>query len=100
MDQETLYLSWPDAPALLAELRTLGGNVAPARFAGLRTPRWRRQLLAALEAGLDGAPPGRPALRIELVYGHALRAAPRPRVQAETQVSLQDMRRMVRAPRR
>ncbi len=97
MDQETLQLSWPHPQALLAELRTLGGNVAPARHAGLRTPRWRQRLLDALQAT---APQGRPGLQIELVYGHAFRVAPRPRLQSETQVSLQDMRSMVRAPRR
>ena len=41
MDQEMLTLTWPDAEALLAELRALGGNADPARCAGLRTPRWR-----------------------------------------------------------
>ncbi len=97
MDQETLQLNWADAQALLAELRTWGGNVASARHAGLRTPRWRQRLLQALQAA---APQDRPALQIELVYGHAFRVAPRPRLQAETQVSLQDMRSMVRAPRR
>jgi malonyl-CoA O-methyltransferase len=96
MDQETLQLNWPDAQALLAELRTLGGNVAPARQAGLRTPRWRQRLLAALT---DAAAQGRPALSIELVYGHAFRVAPRPRVQGETPISLHDMRSMMRSPR-
>ena len=41
IDQETLTLSWTSAEALLGELRVLGGNAAPDRFAGLRTPRWR-----------------------------------------------------------
>ena len=37
LDQETLTLRWKNAEALLAELRQLGGNTSPARFAGLRT---------------------------------------------------------------
>ena len=98
MDQETVTLTWPSGAALLAELRQLGANVDPRRFAGLRTPRWRRRLAEALEAqaGADG----RPRLAFEVVYGHAFRVAPRPRVAAETAVAVDDMRAMVRAGRR
>lgn len=97
MDQETLTLTWPSADALLAELRTLGGNVAQRRHTGLRTPRWRARLLQALAAtaGSDG----RIALDFEIVYGHAFRPLPRPRVAALTEVPLGDMRAMARARR-
>ncbi len=82
MDQETLTLHWSSAEALLAELRALGQNLAPRRFAGLRTPRWRQRLAAALQAraGADG----RIALRFEIVYGHAIKPAPRPAGDATT----------------
>lgn len=95
MDQETLRLHWAGGDAMLAELRSLGGNVDPDRFAGLRTPRWRRRLLEQLEAG--GA---RPAMDFELVYGHAFKAAPRPRAKASTEVSLQDMRSILGVQRK
>jgi len=98
MDQETITLTWADAAALLAELRTLGGNVDPGRPSGLRTPRWRDRLHEAL-ATLAGAD-GRPALPFELVYGHAFRPPPRPRLAGETAVPLEDLRAMVRAGRR
>jgi malonyl-CoA O-methyltransferase len=98
MDQEILTLTWPDADALLRELRALGGNADPARFPGLRTPRWRKRLCVALQQ-LQG-PDGRLRLDFEVVYGHAFRAAPRPRVAAQTAVTLDDMRSMVRSPRR
>jgi malonyl-CoA O-methyltransferase len=91
MDQEVLHLSWTDAPALLAELRQWGGNAAPPRHAGLRTPRWQKALHAAL-----AAPGERPALDVELVYGHAVRQPIKPRVAAETQIGLQDMRSILR----
>ncbi len=93
MDQEMLTLTWPTPQALLAELRSLGGNADPARHAGLRTPRWREQLLAQLarRAGADG----RIAMTFELVYGHAVKPAPRAAVAPVTAVSLQDMRVMV-----
>jgi malonyl-CoA O-methyltransferase len=95
MDQETLSLSWPDAPALLRELRSLGGNAAPARFAGLRTPRWHAQLLHALES-LRSAHDGRIHLRFEIAYGHAFKAAPRLALPKETRVSLETMKTLVR----
>jgi len=97
LDQETLTLGWANAEALLAELRQLGGNAAPDRFAGLRTPAWRRRLVAALaaRAGADG----RISLSFEIAYGHGFKAA--PRVQGgDVAVSLDDMRAMVRRPRR
>ncbi len=101
MDQETITLSWPTGQALLAELRQLGGNVDPRRHAGLRTPRWRDRLLLGLHdasGGVQGQG-GRPQLDFEVVYGHAFRAAPRPRVAASTTLPLQDLRAMVRAGR-
>ncbi|MDO9073946.1 MAG: biotin synthase [Rubrivivax sp.] len=98
MDQETVTLTWASATALLDELRTLGGNVATGRHAGLRTPRWRRRLLDALAA--TAAADGRVALDFEVVYGHAFRPPPRPRLAARTEVPLDDMRAMARAGRK
>lgn len=97
MDQELVTLTWPDAGALLAELRTLGANTDPARHAGLRTPRWRRRLEQAL-ARLAG-PDGRLHLGFEIVYGHAFKPAPRAALQPRTEVSLDAMRAMVKAGR-
>ena len=98
MDQETLTLTFASASAALDELRSLGGNAAPSRFAGLRGRAWRDALLQALQRRADAS--GRIALRFELVYGHAFRPAPRPKVQARTEVSLDAMREMVRGGRR
>jgi malonyl-CoA O-methyltransferase len=79
---------------LLKELRSIGANAAPERFAGLRTPRWRARLLEGLKslAGADG----RISLSFEVAYGHAFKALPRVPLDAETVVSLDDMRAMVR----
>lgn len=97
MDQETLRLSWASPQALLSELRGLGLNADPARHAGLRTPRWRERLAAALRerAGADG----RIALEFELVYGHAFNPPPRLKVAGETRVDAQTLREMARAAR-
>jgi malonyl-CoA O-methyltransferase len=98
MDQELLRLTWPTPAALLAELRTLGANADPQRAAGLRTPRWRARLEAALaaRAGADG----RIALEFEIVYGHAFNPPPRLAVQAETRLSATELQRMARTGRR
>ncbi len=95
MDQEVLTLSWDSPEALVAELRALGANASPQRFAGLRTPRWRQRLHAALQ-GLARAD-GRLYLDFEIAYGHAFKAAPRAPLAAETRVSVEDMRAMVRS---
>ena len=95
MDMEHLTLTWPDAETLLAECRTWGGNVAAGRHAGWRTPRWRARMLQALHEHLR-RPDGRLGLTLEVVYGHAIKPEPRAAVAAETRVSMDDMRRMVR----
>lgn len=97
MDQETLTLSWRDAPSLVAELRTLGGNVSSGRMAGMRTPRWRERLEQALQslAGEDG----RLALRFEIAYGHAFKALPRVKQGEPTTVSVDEMRALMRSRR-
>jgi malonyl-CoA O-methyltransferase len=94
MDQEVLTLSWDSQQACLRELRSLGANASPDRFAGLRTPRWRERLLAEL-AGMAGAD-GRIHLPFEVAYGHAFKVVPRVPLSAESTVSLDDMRAMVR----
>ncbi len=95
MDMETLTLTWASAEELVSEVRTWGGNVAVGRFGGLRTPRWRRRLLDAITESLR-RPDGRLGLTIELVYGHAIKPVPRVKLEAESRVSLEDMRTMMR----
>lgn len=97
MDQETLQLSWPGPGELLREMRSLGGNAAPGRHPGLRTPGWRTRLERAL-AALAG-PDGRPALPVEVVYGHAFVAAPRRAPSGESRVPLDALRASLRQRR-
>lgn len=97
MDQERLRLTWASPESLLADLRALGGNLAPARFAGLRGRRWRRHLLAELDTLRDAE--GRLVLTLELVFGHAFKAEPRLAVAAETHVSMDAMRASLRKGR-
>jgi len=97
LDQETITLRWRSASALLAELRQLGGNTSPERFAGLRTRTWRDRLLAALQERADAD--GSIGLSVEVAYGHGFKPAPRLRADGPVAVSLDEMRAMVRRPR-
>ncbi len=99
MDMERITLTWASPGALLAELRELGANLHPARFPGLRTRAWRRRLEGELTRVLAG-PDGRLALTFEVIYGHALKPAPRVRVAAESAFSLQDMKTLLHADKK
>ena len=97
MDQERLRLTWASPESLLADLRALGGNLAPARFDGLRGRTWHRRLLTELDTLRDAE--GRLVLTLELVFGHAFKAAPRLAVAPETVVSVDAMRAKLREGR-
>ncbi|HEY1128445.1 MAG TPA: biotin synthase [Roseateles sp.] len=97
MDQQRLRLTWASPESLLGDLRALGGNLAPTRFAGLRGRGWRQRLLAELDTLRDAE--GRLVLTLELVFGHAFKAAPRLSVAAETHVSVDAMRASLRKGR-
>lgn len=95
MDQERLQLTWADADALLRDLRAIGGNAHPARFPGLRTPRWR----ATLRAALDGLPraDARLVMTVEVAYGHAFRVERRSVRGSETTIPVEALRNTARS---
>jgi malonyl-CoA O-methyltransferase len=99
MDMERLTLTWDSPGRMLAELRELGANLHPARFPALRGRRWRARLDEELDRALRG-PDGRLALTFEIVYGHALKPAPRVRMQGETTLPVGDLRSLLHAGRR
>lgn len=99
MDMERITLAFDTPQRLLQELGELGANLHPQRFAGLRGRRWRERLHALLDEKLRGAD-GKLALTFEVIYGHALKPLPRPKVGEESAVSLSDMRSMLHADRR
>jgi malonyl-CoA O-methyltransferase len=96
MDMERITLTWEKPQPMLEELRELGANLHPMRFAGLRGRSWRAQLEKEMDARLRG-PDGRLALTFEIIYGHALKPEPRVRVSAQSAVSLEDMRSLLHA---
>lgn len=95
MDMERITLTFSDAPRLLQELRELGCNLHPQRFAGLRGRAWRNRLLQALTARLR-TEEGRLALTFEVVYGHAFKPATRIPVEESSAIALDDMRAMLK----
>ncbi|MDB5941347.1 MAG: biotin synthesis protein BioC [Ramlibacter sp.] len=96
MDMERITLTWDSPAKLLAELAQLGSNLHPRRFRALRGRRWRKELEAELVSGLGGVD-GRLALTFEIIYGHALKPAPRVRMSGESAVSLEDMRSLLQS---
>lgn len=95
MSMERLTLTYSSAEALLAELRTLGRNLSVGRFGALRARSWRKRWLQEMSQRLaDPANGGRLGLSFEVVYGHAFKAgaSPDPQAQAQTAVSLDEVR--------
>ena len=99
MDMERITLTFETPTRLLQELAELGRNFHPARFAGLRSRAWRARLESELAQHLSHEPDGRLSLTFEVIYGHALKPAPRVKVSALSSVSVQDMRSMLSKPR-
>ncbi len=97
MDQEHLVLTWSSPQALLAELRSMGAQLDGSRPPGLRTPRWRDRLLAALARRVDAE--GRIRMSFELVYGHAVKVKPRARRGEPVTISVEEVRSSLRKPR-
>lgn len=102
MDMERVTLTFESPARLLEELRGLGRNLNVARFPALRGRHWFNELQAAMQEHLrlppqePGQPPGPLALSFEIIYGHALKPALRPRVAPQTEIALTDMRAALR----
>lgn len=92
MDMERLTLTYASPQAMLTELRTLGRNLHRERFPGLRGRRWRAQLEQALLSLAKPDSDGRLSLTVEVIYGHAFKPLPKPKMTTQSAVSLQDMR--------
>lgn len=91
MEVERLTLTYSSAAALLTELRQLGRNLNPSRFAALRGRAWLAQLHAELNAMRSAD--GRIHLPIEIVYGHAFKPEAKHTTQGENIVSLDQLRK-------
>lgn len=100
MDMERITLTFATPERLLQELAELGRNLHPQRFAAMRGRRWRAHLHQVLADRLaNPRQDGQLALTFEIIYGHALKPAPRVRVTEQSSVSLADMRSLLQASR-
>ncbi len=100
MDMERITLSYSGAGPLLEELAGLGRNLNAGRFPACRSRGWRERLGRAIEAGLPRSPDGRLVMTFEIVYGHAFKPVPRAAMGPSTTVPVDDLRAMLRHPRR
>ncbi len=100
MDMERITLTFETPARLLQELAELGRNFHPARFAGLRGRQWKTRLESLLAQRLPRDASGRLALTFEVIYGHALKPQPKVSMSALSAFSVQDMRDMLKEPRR
>lgn len=97
MDMEHITLTFETPARLLQELRELGCNLHPQRFAALRGRGFLQQLQQAIGQHLRlEHSEGQVALSFELIYGHAFKSAPRIAVGEESTVTLDAMRSMLR----
>jgi malonyl-CoA O-methyltransferase len=101
MDMERITLTYATPQKLLADMRELGRNLHPQRFAGLRTRAWRAELEAGLNRHLrpQNDANGPLSLTFEVIYGHAFKPKPRVRMGEHSAVSLEDMRVMLHTGR-
>ncbi len=101
MDMERITLTYPNVEALLLELRSLGRNLHPQRFTGLRGKQWLAHMQEALQTGLiTPQSSGRLVLEFEVIYGHAFKAAPKQSASDTTLISVQDLRSQLPSQRK
>jgi len=99
MDMERITLTYASPERLLQELRELGRNLHRERWQGLRGRGWQGRLLQGLQTLAAPEHEGRLALTFEVIYGHAIKPLPRARVQAHSEIAVDDLRQMLRTPR-
>jgi malonyl-CoA O-methyltransferase len=100
MDMERLTLTYTTLGALEADLRVWGRNLSAQRFPACRGKQWRQHWLTAMERGLPRNRDGAYTLTLEVVYGHAMRGTPKVALEPTASVSVDQMRAMLRHPRR
>ena len=99
MDMERLTLTYPSAERMIEDLRSWGRNLHRERARRTWSRQERQRWLDRLEAGMPRQTDGQLFLTFELIYGHAIKPAPRVKLAESTAVSLSDMRTLLRQSR-
>ena len=97
MDMERITLQYAEPVRLIEDLRAMGRNLHPERHPACRGKGWRDQLENAIRHHWPHrGSEGQYALTFEIVYGHALKPAPKYPVDTTTRISLGEMKRLLR----
>ncbi len=96
MDMERISLAYENPGKLVDDLRAWGRNLSSERFGACRGKGHVQALHQALSQHLPRDAQGRMTLTLEIIYAHAVKPAPRLKVEPQTHVSLQDMREMLK----
>lgn len=96
MDMERMTLAYESPDKLLSDLRAWGRNLSSHRFAACRGRGFQQALRQALLKHMPRNAEGQMTLTLEIIYGHAVKPAPRAKASEHTTVSLQDMKNMLK----
>jgi malonyl-CoA O-methyltransferase len=99
MDVDRFKLTYPDAQRMLDDLRDWGRNLNDQRFQALRGRGWRERWLQAVEQHGPRDAAGQLTLSVELVFGHAVKTAPKLPMAPSVTVGLDAMREQLRRPK-
>jgi len=99
VDMERLVLTYSDAQTFLKDLRALGRNMSPNRFAAMRGRKFLSDLLAALENRKAETAGGRFSMTFEVIYGHAFKARAKEPKSSEVKLDLDSVRAQLKKPR-
>jgi malonyl-CoA O-methyltransferase len=100
MDMERITLTYNSLDAVIRDVSELGRNLHPARFGALRGQRWYAAMRDTVDRAtrkVQGEGANAWYLECEIVYGHAFMGAPRRERPADTAVSLDEMRNLLRS---
>jgi malonyl-CoA O-methyltransferase len=95
MDMEKITVTYRQAQDLLQDLREMGRNLSIRRFQGLRGKGWLGQFNQVFERLRQQQGSDKVSLTFEIIYGHAIKSAPKLTVSETTTVSLRQMRDML-----
>jgi malonyl-CoA O-methyltransferase len=96
---ERLTLTYTSAERMIEDLRSWGRNLHRERARRTWSRQERHRWLNRIEAGMPRQTDGQLYLTFELIYGHAIKPAPRAKLAESTTVSLSDMRTLLRQSR-